>query len=132
MAASAGASKREGIEWRPPNGRWTAKEAHAGLDAARAAGEPLSKFARRHGIQESRLYWWKKELSKKPPTGIGIFPVRVVGGARDTKCETVETARDTKSTIDVVIDGRTTVRVGKGFDGELLRSVVAVLRGLRC
>ena len=54
-----------GARWEPPRGRrWREEDARAGLSAARSSGKPLSRFAREHGIEVSRFYWWAKELKR--------------------------------------------------------------------
>lgn len=48
---------------------WRPEDARRVLDEAEGSGESLAEFARRHGIDPARLYWWRKRLAtERPPT----------------------------------------------------------------
>jgi hypothetical protein len=87
--------------------------------ALRASGEIPAAFARRHGLHEARVQRWvarvgRKSRSTSPASPIAFAPVRVTAAARST------------AVLEVVIGGAV-VRVDHGFDGDLLRRVVAAL-----
>ena len=44
---------------------WTAETARAVLAAQRQSGECLTLFARQHGLQPQRLFWWRKRLGEE-------------------------------------------------------------------
>lgn len=49
----------------PP--RWSEHHARQALSAWRASGLSVRTFARRHGVQEKRLYRWFRRLGAWPP-----------------------------------------------------------------
>jgi transposase-like protein len=124
-----------GVNWEPPAGRrWSKEDARAGLAAARSSGEPMSRFARRHGIEVSRLYWWMKELREKPVKQSPFLPVEVVEKRaplehRESDSQDGGVAR---VTIDIVVGSQRVVRVERGFDPALLRAVIVALETEPC
>ena len=48
---------------------------------AEASSESLAAFARRHGIREQTLYWWRRRVgfvsSGRPDNGCTLLPVKV-------------------------------------------------------
>ena len=128
-------SNSTGQGWEPPHGRrWREEDARAGLSAARSSGKPLSKFAREHGIEVSRLYWWKKELKKKPAKPTAFLPVRVVEtrAAAERQEDGNRQNAFAAPTVDVVVGSKTVIRVGRGFDSVLLRAVIVALETETC
>ncbi len=43
---------------------WSTETARAVLSAQRESGESVTEFARQHGLQPQRLYWWRKRLDE--------------------------------------------------------------------
>lgn len=114
------------VEWTPPRGRprWTMAEGELMVAALRASGETPAAFAQRHGLHEVRVQRWvarvgKKARSAAPARPVGFAPVRVTS------------AQPATSGLEVVVGGAV-VRVGRGFDDELLRRVVAALGEASC
>jgi len=114
------------VEWTPPRGRprWTLAEGELMVAALRASGETPAAFARRHGLHEVRVQRWvarvgRKARSAAPVRPVGFAPVRVTS------------AQPAAGGLEVVV-GRAVVRVGRGFDDELLRRVVAALGEASC
>jgi len=63
--------------------RWSADDAREVLSAWRASGERLGAFARVHGLNPQRLYWWRERLGEweaRAATGGCLVPV-VTGNA---------------------------------------------------
>jgi hypothetical protein len=92
--------------------------------ALRASGETPAAFARRHGLHEVRVQRWVARVSRKsrsisPVSPVAFAPVRVTAAPALT------------AGLEVVIGG-TVVRVGRGFDSELLRCMVAALGEASC
>jgi hypothetical protein len=92
--------------------------------ALRASGETPAAFARRHGLHEVRVQRWvarvgRKSRSTSPVSPVAFAPVRVTAAPAST------------AGLEVVIGGAV-VRVSRGFDGELLRRVVATLGEASC
>ena len=122
------------MKWEPPRRRWQEADARAGLAAARASGKPLSRFAREHGLEASRLYWWMKALNKKAGKPAAFLPVHVVekralSKQRESAAGQVPTAFPT---VDIVVGSQRVVRVRRGFDPALLRSVIVALETEPC
>lgn len=113
-------------EWTPPRGRlrWQLADGELMVAALRASGETPAAFARRHGLHEVRVQRWvarvgRKARSAAPAQPVAFAPVRVTS------------AQPAVSGLEVVIGGAV-VRVGRGFDGDLLRRVVAALGEASC
>lgn len=114
------------VEWTPPRGRprWTMADGELMVAALRASGETPAAFARRHGLHEVRVQRWVARVGRKgrsaaPVQPVGFAPVRVTS------------AQAAVSELEVVVGGAV-VRVGRGFDGDLLRRVVTVLGETSC
>ena len=95
--------------------------------ALQASGETPADFARRHGVQEVRVQRWvarvggRKSRRAAMAGPVAFAPVRV----------RVEQTTASGHGIEVVVGGAV-VRVGRGFDSELLRRVVATLGEASC
>jgi hypothetical protein len=94
--------------------------------ALRASGETPEGFARRHGVQEVRVQRWLARVGSKPRPPATVQPV-VFAPVRVT----AEQATSSGHGLEVVVGGAV-VRVTRGFDGELLRRVVATLGDASC
>ena len=53
---------------------WTDDEARPAVAPVHRSGLSLSAFARRHGVFESQLYWWRARLRSHPNAEPGILP----------------------------------------------------------
>jgi hypothetical protein len=94
--------------------------------ALRASGETPAGFARRHGVQEVRVQRWVARVGSKPRLSATVQPF-VFAPVRVTAEQTTASGPG----LEVVVGGAV-VRVGRGFDGELLRRVVATLGEASC
>lgn len=115
------------VEWTPPRGRprWTMADGELMVAALRASGETPAAFARRHDLHEVRVQRWVGRVGRKARSAapvqqpVGFAPVRVTSAQAEV------------SGLEVMVGGAV-VRVGRGFDGELLRRVVAALGEASC
>lgn len=98
---------------------WTDDEARDALAAVHRSGLSLSAFARRHGLCESQLYWWRARLRSHRNVESGIRPFVDVRTQALPDCESSGIAL-------VVAD--VTIGVARGFDPQTLAQVVAALR----
>jgi hypothetical protein len=106
-------------------GYWRAKEAERVLEAWRQSGLALSVFARRHGLNRSRLMRWKGVLEGQEPQAALVFhPIRVMGGKNE------EVARG--ESLELILRGGRRVSVRRGFDAEVLEELVRVLESFPC
>lgn len=116
------------VTWAPPRGRarWRLEDGEAMVAALQASGETPAAFAQRHGVQEVRVQRWVARVGNKPQRAVtagpvAFAPVRVIA----------EQATTGGPGLEVVVGGAV-VRVGRGFDSELLRRVVATLGEASC
>lgn len=117
-------SKR--LDFREIAGRryWRETEARAIVEAWRQSGDPLPRFAKRHGIGRERIRRWASRLKKKSPTApVRFFPVRLCKGPGDS---------DSGSPIEIELGNGRRVRVAPGFAVEDLRRVLAALEEGAC
>jgi hypothetical protein len=97
---------------------WREADARAVVEAWQRSGEPISSFARRHGLQPHRLCRWGSRLRGRVRP-VRFHPVRIVGGEGGGHREAIEV---------VLVNGRR-VRVPAGFAAADLERVLAVLEG---
>ena len=90
--------------------RYTAEERER-LIAEVRAGETVRAVAARMSVTASSAYQWMKEAS---PGAAPVFARVVPAGAMTRPDLTIQV-------------GRSTIRIERGFDAELLRSVIAAL-----
>lgn len=99
-------TQRGGDEWRGEVESW------------RASGKSADAFAKGQGYSASSLRRWAALI---PPTGSrspGFVQLQVIEAASSAAASDL-----------VVTVGRAEIRVGRGFDAELLRRVVETLSG---
>ena len=98
---------------------WTEDEARAVLSAASRSGLSLSAFARRHGLSDRTLYWWRTQLRSHPnvESATSMF-ARI--------CTDSSPSREVSAIEIVVADA--VIRVSQGFDQQTLAQVVAALK----
>lgn len=63
--------------------RWTAVEARQVLAAWKASGLSVSAFAKRHGLGEQRVSWWKKRLAAVDTPKPAFVPLVVASERSD-------------------------------------------------
>lgn len=93
------------------------------------SGLTAKKFGTREGVRPKSLTWWSWRLGsdsakdKSPETLLPAFlPVHVV----ERECAP-KSAMAPERHVDILVDGRNTVRVLPGFDEQTLRRVLDVL-----
>ena len=105
--------------------RWSEHEARGVLAAWRKSGLSMEKFADERGFVAQRIRWWKKKLDgesaqTEKPGAMALLPVSVAAPA---------TAPKRGEPVAVYLRGGQVLRVGRGFDEEAFRRVVAILEG---
>jgi len=102
----------------------------------RAGGLSVAEFCRREGVPASSFFSWKRRLSDDDavPAFIEarISPARGQAGATGStnSTQTGSTGSPQTRQIEIRLRGGRRVRVGRGFDRDLLAEVVAVMEGL--
>lgn len=101
--------------------RWSAGDAEVVLSAWRESGEPVSRFAGRHGLVVERLLRWRR---KTAGTVMRFHRVRVAA-PRDE-------AAAGSSSIELVLRGGRRVAIRPGFDAALLEDVARTVESWAC
>ena len=95
---------------------WTAEQAKKELEAWRASGQSIDRYARERDVAGHRLRYWKTRFEQSGAgkgKSVSLLPVRMVQTAG--------------APIELMLPGGYVARVGRGFDEETLSRVVAVL-----
>jgi transposase-like protein len=105
--------------------RWTLADARAALSALAASGLSVSTFAHREGLDEERLYRWRRRLAAETKAeGRAAAPI-----ATAALIELRPSPRPPEP-IEVVLKSGVTLRVAETIDPSALARLVAALR--RC
>ena len=94
------------------------------IERQRASGLSVAGFCRRDGVAASSFFAWKRKLGSSPATP--AFVEATVAGTRPPPTPAARSA----GRIEVRLRGGRRVRVGRGFDRDLLAEVVVALEGL--
>jgi transposase-like protein len=98
--------------------RSTAAQMTALVARWRTSGEPQARFARRHGVRPSTLWYWSRKLT--PVTAAPVAPTAAFVPVRVTA--------EAPEGIEVLLASGDRVRVPMGASVDLVRTVVAALR----
>ncbi len=90
--------------------------------ASYAQGSSVSKVARRYDVNANQVFHWRK-LYCEGLTAPRLIPVMVTAEPDATAAQ----ASTVAETIAIELAGRYRVRVGGGFDAQVLRRVLDVL-----
>jgi hypothetical protein len=135
------------IEWKRGSGE---RDAHWRQVLADWSRSGLSKvaFCRKRGLSASAFHWWKVELVRRDAAKGSLLPspssakggeakarpafvaVRLAEGAMDGAAVRLRANGGVEGVVEVVLMHGRRVRVGSGFDAELLAQVVQVLEGM--
>ncbi len=107
---------------------WSAEEKRAILAEARETTTSVSAVARRHGLHTSLLFRWRRdardeEHAQTRSPGPTFVPLALPGPA------VVPVSEPVCGAIEIEVAGGHRVRVERGADPALLRSVIAALVG---
>lgn len=93
--------------------RYKAREREQLVAEVRKSGEPAKVVAKRLGVRESTAYYWVKRARRaEPPKFARVVPK----------------GQEPSPTLSIDVGG-VVIRVDAGFDGALLRDIVAALKG---
>ena len=122
------------VRWSAPRGRrWTEADGKRMLEAFRASGLSVGRFAREHGLTSQRVFWWRSRLGQFGTSSAAasktarLLPVRVVS---NSKLRPADAPLD--GALDIAIRDSVVIRVRQGFDAGLLRQVVGALEDCSC
>ena len=100
--------------------RWSEHEARSAIAAWRKSGVSIDEFAKAHGLVPQRLYWWRKRLEStvdETQPAVKLLPVEV------------SSTRGRGEPVAVFLRTGHVVKVGRDFDEEAFKRVVALLEG---
>src|SRR6058998_3158091 len=97
---------------------WKEADALVMVESWQSSGKTLSEFADRHGVDPRRIARWASRLRRPKPRAVHFHPVRLADNGLESW---------SGSAIEIELGGRRRVRVGRGFEAEDLRRVLAVL-----
>ena len=97
---------------------WREDDARRIVDAWQESGEPISRFARRLGVDWRRVSRWARRLVPSAEARLRFHPVRVTDE---------DVPRPGAASIDIEVGQGRRVRVAPGFATDDLRRVLAVL-----
>jgi transposase-like protein len=111
--------------------RWRVPEARAALDALAASGLSVSAFAEQEGLDQERLYRWRRRFARDrkvegcavtPPATPAIIELRAAKSPRPWSAETVP--------VEIVLVSGIVLRVAETIDpARLARLIAALERG---
>ena len=104
---------------------WSEHEARGVLAAWRKSGLSMEKFAEDRGLVAQRIRWWRKKLEGDAAPAVkagtmALLPVSVSAPATTPK---------RGEPVAVYLRGGQVIRVGRGFDEDAFKRVVAILEG---
>ncbi len=110
--------------------RYTAKQRRELIDLVTMERIPISEAAARLGVPLSTASYWTRKAAKQPQKPPRTTPARKPAKPRSGAVPAfVQVIRSDAATAKVEVRiGRTVIRLRHGFDAELLRAVIAVLR----
>lgn len=95
--------------------RWTPAEAQAVLAALDNSGLSVRTFARREGVDEQRLYFWRRRLGGAERGGGAAAFVEVTPAPRSL------------GHVEIVLRSGRVLRAAEAIDGQVLRRIVEAL-----
>jgi transposase len=111
---------------------WSTEQKKAIVAEMDVDGATLSEVARRHGVHANVLFRWRRELgsAKGAPPGDGATAVPAMSFVPLTLSSPASTL-PRPGTIEIVLDGGRTVRVGSDVDTAALVRIVEALEARR-
>jgi hypothetical protein len=94
------------------------------IDSWQEAGLTQAEYCRRHNLKHHQLVYWKKRFSH-PETDVSFVPLKL----EDLLDRSAPSPPDLAS-LSLVINTHFKVDIKAGFDAQLLRQLIFVLRGL--
>ena len=96
--------------WRRVVGQW------------RASGLSVRAFCEEHELPEGSFYGWRRTLAERDAQARPFVPVRVVPQAKAVDADDAPT-----SGLELMLAQGRVLRIGRGFDAETLRQLLALL-----
>ena len=94
------------------------------------SGQSVAAFCRERELGASHFYWWKKRLrtagSEAQGTPMTRFVEVKLAGA-EPECPATDAPPGGDRRVEILLKNGRSLRVGRGFDAELVRALVAVV-----
>jgi hypothetical protein len=103
---------------------WTVAGARAVLTAAKRSGLSIPAFAKHHGFDPQRLYWWRRRLDRATPVESPGFEEIRPAVTAFVRSGSVQSGDEH---VEIVLRSGRILRVGRSFDEDVLRRVLAVV-----
>jgi transposase-like protein len=110
-------SKTRSISTQLASRRWTAADAQVVIDALSASGMSIAAFARHKGLEEERVYRWRRRLAAAK-RAVDNTPVASAF---------VEVQAQTPTLVEIVLRGDRLLRIPQSIDGQALLRLVDLL-----
>jgi transposase len=109
--------------------RWSEEERQRALEDTKSAS--VSSVARKHGVAKSLLFRWRKEagLAAKRRSTVPFVPVRIAAAPAINLPSSEPPASPEPGSIEIELVDGTKLRVNGALKSEVLKHVIAALRG---
>ena len=108
---------------------WSVAEKRAIVGKMARSGANMSAIAREHGVAQSLLYRWRKELAAADHGVPQFLPVALAAPQRPTTIASPLDGLPLAARIEIVLANGRAVRVGVDVDTAALVRIVAALEG---
>jgi len=92
------------------------------IDSWQETSLTQTEYCRQHNLKHHQLVYWKKRFLKTE-TNVSFVPLKLEGLLETS-------ARQDQAALTLVINNQIKVEIRAGFDAQLLRQLIFVLRGL--
>ena len=106
---------------------WSVAEKRAIVGKMACSGASTSAIAREHGVAQSLLYRWRKDLAAADPGVPQFLPVAVAAAQRPTTIAPPLDELALAARIEIVLANGRAVRVSADIDTAALTRIVAAL-----
>lgn len=107
--------------------RWSEEEKCAIVAAVLASGEPVSRVARRHNINPSMLFAWRKQYANAPApaTEATFTPVVITSSMEQVRRD--EKLQEDRPVIELAFESGARLRIQSSADPELVKAVIEAM-----
>ena len=101
------------------------------IEGQSRSGLSVRAYCRAHRLQETRFYFWRRELARRQPAA--FVPVTVAGEAGEPRGATLPPTEDgLRGRIEILVGNGRRVQVTGPVDRRALADVLAVVEGRGC
>lgn len=107
--------------------RWRVPEARAALDALAASGLSVSAFAEQEGIDEERLYRWRRRFARERKAEARAVTPTTTPAIIELRAATPSPLRAAAESVEIVLVSGVVLRVAETIDPARLARLIAGL-----